>query len=332
MSATCTTDRGDVAFATGSTAALPLRRRDADWHARWILAFLIVGVAARLVRYLLRFPLWGDEAYLAMNLLDRGYAGLMQPLGFHQVAPLLFLWIELTAVKLLGFNEWSLRLFPLLCNLAGLLLFHRLARQVLRGTALVLAVGIFAVTYSGLRYAAEVKPYSGDLLVSTLLLLLTVRWWRRPKETRWLWGLTALAPLALGLSYPAVFVGGGVSLAIAAVLWSSGLRRGWWAWAVYNLVLAGSFFAWFQLAGGSQARAEMDTMTQLWGDSFPPRDSLTGLLAWLARIHAGPLLAVPVGGDHWGSAGTTLLCLAALARSWGRAAIGCSCCSWPPSA
>ena len=30
------------------------------------------------------------------------------------------------------------------------------------------------------------------------------------------------------------------------------------------------------------------------------------------RVHAGPLLAVPVGGDHWGSIGTTLLCLVAV--------------------
>ena len=199
------------------------------------MVFLAVGVAARLIRYLLRFPLWGDEAMLAMNFLDRDYAGLMQPLDFHQVAPLLFLWIELTAVKLLGFHEWSLRLFPLLCSIASLFLFHRLARLLLRGTALVLAVGIFAVTYSGLRYAAEMKPYSVDLMVSTLLLLLAVRWWRQPDDTRWLWALAAVVPLALGLSYPAVFVAGGVSLAVAAVLLGTRSRRGWWAWGAYNL-------------------------------------------------------------------------------------------------
>ena len=87
---------------------------------------------------------------------------------------------------------------------------------------MVLAVGVFAVTYSGLRYAAEVKPYAGDLMVSTLLLWLTVRWWRQPDDTRWLWALVAVVPLALGLSYPAVFVAGGASLAVAAVLCAPG--------------------------------------------------------------------------------------------------------------
>ena len=276
------------------------------------MVILAVGIASRLIRYLLRFPLWGDESMLVMNFLDRDYAGLMQPLNFHQVAPLLFLWIELTAVKLLGFNEWSLRLFPLLCSLASLFLFHRLARLLLHGTALVLAVAIFAVTYSGLRYASEVKPYGVDLMVSTLLFLLAVRWWRQPDDTRWLWVLTAVVPLALGLSYPAVFVAGGVSLTAAAVMWSARLRRGWWVWAVYNAVLAGSFLAWYRLSIGAQSGAELNVMGRMWDDTFPPRDSLIGLLAWLVRVHAGPLLAVPFGGDNWGSIGTTLICLVAV--------------------
>ncbi|MGO9111765.1 MAG: glycosyltransferase family 39 protein [Thermoguttaceae bacterium] len=284
----------------------------ADWCRRWILVFLAVGVAARLIRYLLRFPLWGDEAMLATNFLDRDYAGLMQPLDFHQVAPLLFLWIELTAVKLLGFHEWSLRLFPLLCSIASLFLFHRLARLLLHGTALVLAIGIFAVTYSGLRYAAEVKPYGVDLMVSTLLLLLVARWWQQPDDTRWLWVLAAVVPLALGLSYPAVFVAGGASLAVATVLLGTRSRRGWWVWAAYNMVLAGSFLAWYRFAIGTQAGAELEVMGRMWDETFPPRDSLIKALVWLVKVHAGPLLAVPVGGDHWGSIGTTLICLAAV--------------------
>jgi len=149
-------------------------------------------------------------------------------------------------------------------------------------------------------------------MVSTLLLLLAVRWWRQPDDVRWLWALAAVVPLALGLSYPAVFVAGGVSLAVAAVLLGARSRRGWWVWGLYNLALAGSFLAWYRLSIGGQAGAELGMMTRMWDETFPPRDSLLGLLAWLARVHAGPLLAVPVGGDHWGSIGTTLMCLVAV--------------------
>jgi hypothetical protein len=312
MTALLTEDCRTARFSIVTSEGL-LADRGGDWHDRWITIFLAVGIAARLLRYLLRFPLWGDEAMLSMNLIDRDYAGLMRPLDFHQVSPLLFLWIELTAVKLLGFHEWSLRLFPLLSSIASLFLFQRLARLLLRGNALVLAVGIFAVTYSGLRYASETKPYGVDLMVSTLLLWLTVRWWQRPNETCWLWVLTGVTPLALGISYPAVFVAGGVSLTIAAVLRGAHVQRGWAAWIAYNLVLAGSFLAWYKLAVAAQSGAELSVMSLMWEDTFPPLNSFTALLAWLLKVHAGPLLAVPVGGAHWGSMGTTLLCAAAVA-------------------
>ncbi len=100
---------------------------------RWLLALMIIGVVLRLTRYLLRFPLWEDEAMLSANLLDRGYGGLLQPLHYCQVAPTLFLWGQLTLVKILGFNEYALRLIPFLCGLGSLLLFRHVAGRLLQG-------------------------------------------------------------------------------------------------------------------------------------------------------------------------------------------------------
>ncbi len=282
-----------------------------DRQARLIVTFIVIGIALRLIRYVLRFPLWNDEALLAATFLDRGFVDMMRPLDYHQVAPLLFLWTELAVVKLLGFHEWSLRLVPMLGGIASIFLFHRLARHVVRGTAFVLAVGIFAVNYSSVRYACEVKPYGVDLAVSTLILLLTVRWWKRPEETGRLWALAAVMPLALGLSFPAAFVAGGASVAIAAALIGSPSRHGWAAWGILNLAIVASFLAWYILGVGAQAQAESGVMVAGWNKAFPPRDSLIKLAVWLVKVHAGPLLAVPVGGDNWGSAATILLCLVA---------------------
>src|SRR5262245_8642757 len=119
-----------------------------------ILAFVILGLAARCLRYFLRFPLWEDECFLCCNLIDRDYRGLMQPLNFHQVAPLLFLWLQLTVVKLLGFNELSLRFIPFLAGLVNIVLFWRLARRCLSGMPRLLAVAVFSVTYATIRYSA----------------------------------------------------------------------------------------------------------------------------------------------------------------------------------
>ena len=83
----------------------------------------------------------------------------------------------------------------------------------------MLAVGLFAVAYPMTRYAAEAKPYGCDLLVALAILALTIEWLRRPDQTRWLWYLAALVGPAVGYSFPAIFMAGGVSLVIA---WSVG--------------------------------------------------------------------------------------------------------------
>ena len=139
-------------------------------QAQWLWIFLAVGLSARLVRYLLRFPLWEDEAMLSTNYLDRGFLDLLKPLSYIQVAPTLFLWCQLAVVRLLGFSEYTLRLVPFACSIASLFLFRHLAGLLLRGTALVATFGIFAVAYPPIRYAAEAKPYGCDLFLALVML------------------------------------------------------------------------------------------------------------------------------------------------------------------
>jgi 4-amino-4-deoxy-L-arabinose transferase-like glycosyltransferase len=111
---------------------------------------------------------------VAHNYLDRGYLELLRPLDFRQVAPFVYLWVPKTFVSVLGFSEYSLRLYVFLCSVASLLVFRRLAGRVLQGTARLLAVGTFAVAYPLLRYSAEAKPYGSDFFVSLVLLTLAV--------------------------------------------------------------------------------------------------------------------------------------------------------------
>ena len=120
--------------------------------ARATWGFLALGLFVRLVRFLVVYPIWPDEAFVAANFLERGYLDLVRPLDYVQVCPILFLWIELTVVRLFGFSEWSLRLFPALCGLASMVLFRHLATRVLRGIPLLLAVGIFATSVSPIRH------------------------------------------------------------------------------------------------------------------------------------------------------------------------------------
>ncbi len=276
---------------------------------RWIWTFLALGVLARLIRFALRFPLWPDEAFLSASFLNRGYLDMLRPLEYHQVCPLLFLWGELTVVKLLGFSEYTLRLFPLMCSFASLALFLRVAGRLLRGTSLLMAIGIFSVGYPGIRFGPEVKPYGCDLLVTLALLAMLLQWQQRPQRTRWLWGLAILMPLAIGLSYPAVFVAGAVSLTIAFLLKTIPGARGRLAWLACNLSLVASFLA-FYFAGICGQNVELEGMQHAWQAAFPPLESVSRFLGWLAMRHIVDLGAYPVDG----LAVSTFLCyLAGLA-------------------
>lgn len=278
---------------------------------RWVCFFLALGLAARVVRYALRFPLWEDECFLSVNLIGRGYLDLTGPLDYYQVAPLLFLWAQRAMVGVAGFNEYALRLVPLVCGVASLGLFGWVARRLLRGLALLTAVAMFAVSYPPIRYAAEAKQYGGDLLVALVFAALLVEWYRR-RTTRWLWVLVAITPLAVGFSYPAVFVGAGASVFIAGALVADRARQGWVAWVALNVALAISFAGLFALSAENQSQRSLAVMQECWKEGFPPLDSPGKLLVWLVDAHTSDMLAYPTGGHHGGSTVTLLLCLAGL--------------------
>src|SRR5262249_21879855 len=130
------------------------------------LAVVALGLVWRAVRYAMAFPLWGDEAFLAVNFLTRGFAGLSRPLEFGQVAPPGFLWAELAAVRALGSSEWALRLLPFVAGVASLILFWRFCRAVSTRRAGLLSVALFAASFFPVRHATEVKPYAVDLFVA----------------------------------------------------------------------------------------------------------------------------------------------------------------------
>ncbi len=280
-------------------------------HLVW--AFIALGIVVRLIRYLLHFPLWPDEAFLAHNYLDRGYLDLTKPLDYIQIAPVLYLWVQETFVKLFGFSEYSLRLYSLLCGVGSLLLFRRLAARLLQGAAFLVAVALFAVAYPLLRHSAEAKPYGSDVFTTMVLLTLAVEWFQNPRSIgRWL-ALTVAMPIAELMSYPAVFICGGIGVTMATVLWPCGSWRDWLRWAISGVALCGGFAGLFVLSGGGQMNAAGDALRAVLADAFPaPGTSPLGLAAFFF-VHTNRAIGYPMGGNDWfPNLANSLLCLTAL--------------------
>ncbi|QEH34683.1 hypothetical protein OJF2_32240 [Aquisphaera giovannonii] len=278
---------------------------------RWVLVFLSLGVAMRLLRYALNFPLWNDEGYLALNILERDFAGLCRPLDYGQVCPLLFLWAVKAASLALGFSEWSLRLVPALASIASLFAFRHVAGRLLRGSSLALAVAVLAIGYTPVRYAGEVKPYATDLLAALGLIALAVEWLRRPERAGPLWGLAALGPVAIGISNPSIFVAASVGLVLAVPVLKTRSRHNLAALAVFGLASCATFLGLLAWINGPQGDHVKGWMGLYWANAFPPR-SPGALLGWLVAAHTSHMFAYPAGGDHGSSTLTTCLVLAAV--------------------
>jgi hypothetical protein len=274
---------------------------------RGALALLLLSIAWRTLRWFLQFPIWGDEAYLALNFLDRDYLGLTRPLRYEQVAPLLFLWGEWTVYRLLGGTELALRLLPFLAGLATLPLFWRLARLALPAPERYLAVGLFAVSYYPIRHSCEIKPYSMDLLVALALLVVALTWLRQPERLRWLAFLVILTPLGLAASYPAVFIVAALGLVLLPAAWRQGGKARLLI-AAYAVVAALGFLGPYLLAGVGQFESTGGTHNSYWADWFSPMRPLA-LLWWLVKAHTGYMLAYPIGSANGASSATFLLCL-----------------------
>jgi hypothetical protein len=280
-------------------------------HARrWTAVLLAAGVAWRLVRYGLAFPLWSDEAGLMLNLVERrGYADLVRPMEFFQVAPLGFLVAQLTALRLGGTSEYALRAVPLLSGVAGLLLFARLAWVTLPPLGAMAAVGTLGATHYVTRYALDIRPYGSDLVVACLLLLLGIRWSREPERRRWPVLLIVAAPVALALSFPAVFVAGAVAVGVGPILWRRRARPAVWRLlAAYVAVVALAFAALVSLSAAEQYAVTRSWMVSYWSRAFPPANPLW-LAVWLLDVHTAEMMSYPLGGKNGASAGTLLLCL-----------------------
>ena len=150
----------------------------------FVIVFLVFGFILRAHQYAFNRSLWMDEAMLALNIVDRSFAGLTQPLAYNQGAPLGFLFIQKLAVTLFGNHDYILRLFPFIASVVSLFLFYHLANAVTKGLGRILAVYLFSVSGWLVYYASECKQYSSDVMVCLLLLLYGQRCIRAEATTK----------------------------------------------------------------------------------------------------------------------------------------------------
>ena len=276
--------------------------------SRVMLGMLALGVVWRVARFAARQPLWGDEAFIAVNLLVRDAAGMLRTLEYYQIVPLGFLWAQLAVVGVLGGSEWAVRLIPFLAGLGALALFARFAARTVDRRSAALAVAIFAASYYPVRHATEVKPYATDLLIALGATHLAWSLGRNLGSIRRWTALTLVVGLGVWCSYPLVFVAFGLGVFLLGRLIRQSDPRGWAGFGSFGLIGAASWLASYLAFGRPQAQAApFYSRLETWRGAFPPLRQPWEIPGWLLDVHTGNMLAYPLGGNHYASAGTALL-------------------------
>ena len=274
----------------------------------WV--FVLLGIAACTVRFGLRFPLWHDESFLAINFARRDFAGILEPLEYHQVAPPLFLLAQMLVIRIAGFTEWTLRFIPFGCMVASFVLFRRLARHILDRRAFVFAVAIFSVSYWLIRYSSEAKPYAVDVLVTLLLIGLFIRWRDKPDRPlpwRVLIALCGLSLVAFGLSFPSVVIGGGVCVSMAVAAFARRSKTPLLSAAIVGTALCAGLVTVYWLHLSQRDGAEHSFMRDYWDAAFPPFQTPAKLAPWFFATLTGEMMPYPMGGKNAGSIVTFIL-------------------------
>ena len=178
----------------------------------WTLISL--GVIFRLQQYIANRSLWHDEANLALNIINRTFAELLQPLDYDQGAPIGFLLITKTFTLLFGNEDYILRLIPILSGLLATYLAYRLAKEYL-GVGGYLFLLIFATSWSLVYYASDLKQYASDVMAVVLLIYLAFRSLGEDAKKKDIIMLAVVGFFLIWISHPGAFVAAGIGLVLA---------------------------------------------------------------------------------------------------------------------
>jgi hypothetical protein len=278
------------------------------WLRRSTLALmvlaLVLGASLRIFSWARNPSFWIDEAMLALNVVHRPYAELLQPLDLNQGAPVGYLLMSKAMMKTFGPSEYALRFPSLVAGLASLAFMVRFAHKFLPLASAQLASAALALSPFMAGYSAEFKQYELDATIALGLIMLA-----RDATTPWrLVGLGSAGMLAVWFSHPALFTLGGIGAAYAHELWRTrdynlasrrGVMIGGW---LMSFAVCWYFFT---------SRLGMNAyLLDYWAGTFaplPPRSP--GDLAWYVH-HFLELFQKPGGfaTSEFGVGGIAALC------------------------
>jgi hypothetical protein len=210
---------------------------------QWLMgapSALALGLAVRFWFYFLNDSFCRDETKLLLNIANKSFLKLLGPLSYGQEAPIPLLWLYRLFYLMGAGGELPLRAVSLLTSILALYLFYCLARRAIPDRRAILFVTwLMALSPGVILFAAIVKQYSIDILVSCVLFYLAVPWLIKSENNPSFFILVVAGGLAPWLSLPAIWIAGSIGLGMLV----RGRRQG----CKYALIFLGVLIFSFSL-------------------------------------------------------------------------------------
>jgi hypothetical protein len=142
-----------------------------------------VGLLLATIQLTLNRSLWLDEAYLALNIIQKSSSELLVPMFYGQVAPILYLQIEKLISSVLPNSELGLRLFPFVSYTISLFFFNKIVHIFFKNThTRIFCLSVFVFSTTLIYYASEVKQYMSDVMTLLVSYYFTIKVYENEKN------------------------------------------------------------------------------------------------------------------------------------------------------
>jgi hypothetical protein len=269
----------------------------------WLAAIVLLGVGLRVAQYLAHQSLWGDEAYLILNVRglrwDQLLTGRLTLAAMPQNCPPALLLILKLLDRRPDSAEWLLRLPSLLASCAALTFAALAARKILltwtRDPILAARWACFPALAMALSdrmifQSATVKQYSSDVFCSAVLMFAWASW-RQSQRAPLKFSLLAAALVWVSLPAPMVYL----PLALAMLIEQRDGPSTRWRQIVRWLANQLPFAVSLALLASTTLRNQADPqMWRLWAPALANWHHPLGIPLWLAN-RSLQLFAYPLG-------------------------------------
>ena len=208
-----------------------------------IITLFAFYLTLAIINFFYNRSIWLDEAFLALNIIERNYLELLKPLGYNQIAPIGYLWFEKLIGSIFGYKEWALRLYAFLTFLGSLYFLYHIVIRFFKDRFLAWFVLALFVSFRPVLYfSAEIKPYMGDAFWGLFLWYLYLKIPDDKTNKKLLYSFAVSAVLAVWFSTVSVFFV--VSIGLHYLLFQIQIKN------QSNRIILENFNPYFLLAAG----------------------------------------------------------------------------------